>query len=98
MDLDRLHFINRSQGLGFSLQDIKHLLQFTENIRTPRKEVREFAETRLSIVRQKIRDLRAMERALGILVKQCDGHGTLNECPIVEFVLNGKTQSKRRLS
>ena len=89
-DLTRLQFIRRSQELGFSLSDIKQLLQLTGNIRTSRQKVRTFAEARLALIRQKIRDLRAMERALGSLVTQCDGKGALQGCPIVEF-LGGET-------
>lgn len=89
-DLVRLLFIRRAQELGFSLEDIKQLLQLTGSIRTPRQKVRAFAETRLALIRQKIRDLRAMERALGGLVTQCDGKGALRGCPIVEF-LGGET-------
>lgn len=85
-DLERMQFIRRAQGLGFSLQHIKHLLQLTGSIKTPRRKVREFAEARLAVIRQKIRDLREMERALGSLVAQCDGQGALQGCPIVEFV------------
>ena len=88
-DMERLLFIRRSQDLGFSLHDIQQLLKLTGNIRTPRKKVREFAAARLVLIRQKISNLQAMERALGRLVGQCDGHGPLEGCPIVEFV-NGE--------
>ncbi|MEO7100335.1 MAG: heavy metal-responsive transcriptional regulator [Luteolibacter sp.] len=85
-DLERLQFIRRSQELGFSLQDIKQILDLTNNIRTPRKMVRDFAETRLSVIRKKISDLQAMESALGSLIAQCDGKGPLKGCPIAEFI------------
>lgn len=85
-DLERLAFIRRSQQLGFSLQDIKQLLAFTGNIRTPRKKVRDFAEARLALIRQKISDLKALEKALSSLVGQCDGKGELKGCPIAEFI------------
>ncbi len=85
-DLERLQFIRRSQGLGFSLLDIKQILELTKNIRTPRKKVRDFAEARLLVIQQKIRDLRAMESALGNLVRQCDGKGPLKGCPIADFI------------
>jgi Hg(II)-responsive transcriptional regulator len=85
-DLARLEFIRRSQELGFSLHDIKQLLQLTGSIRTPRQKVRSFAEARLDQIRCKIRDLQAMERALGSLVHRCDGKGALKGCPIVEFL------------
>ena len=94
-DLDQLQFIQRAQSLGFSLTEIKELMGLTGNIRTPRRQVREFAQARLATIRQKIRALRAMERALGDLVHKCDGTGPLSGCPIVEFV--GEPQDQRRM-
>ncbi len=85
-DVERLTFIRRSQELGFSLNDIAQLLQLTGNIKTPRKNVRDFAEARLSVIRQKIADLQAMEHSLGNLVAQCDGKGALKGCPIAGFI------------
>lgn len=85
-DLERLQFIRRAQDLGFSLQDIKQLLQLTGNIKTPRKTVRDFAEARLVVIRQKISDLQAMEQSLSRLVAQCSGKGALQGCPIAEFI------------
>lgn len=85
-EVERLEFIGRAQRLGFSLSEIKQLLQLTGSIRTRRKEVRDFAEARLAAIRQKIRDLKAMERALSGLVRRCDGRGGLAGCPIAEFM------------
>lgn len=85
-DLARLEFIRRAQELGFSLQDIKQLLDLTGSISTPRKKVRDFAETRLEVIRRKIRHLQAMECTLAGLVQQCDGRGALKGCPIADFV------------
>ncbi|MES2709293.1 MAG: MerR family DNA-binding protein [Verrucomicrobiota bacterium] len=93
-DLERMRFISRAQGLGFSLADIAQLLALTGNIRTPRWKVREIAGTRLTEIQEKIRDLQAMERALGGLVAQCDGEGALRGCPIAEFVSGGNLKSK----
>ncbi len=85
-DLERLLFVRRSQELGFNLQDIKQILDLTNDIKTPRKKVRDFAEARLSVIRQKIESLRAMEGALASLVARCDGKGALKGCPIAEFI------------
>lgn len=93
-DLSRLEFIGRAQKLGFSLQDIKQLLDLTGDIRTPRKRVREFAQARLAVIRRKIEDLRAMEKALSALVNQCDGRGELKGCPIADFVVSQPTITK----
>lgn len=93
-DLDRLQFIQRAQNLGFSLGEIRELMGLTGNIRTPRAKVRKLAEARLTSIRQKIKTLRAMERALGALVEKCDGSGPLTGCPIVEFVGGNNQKSK----
>jgi DNA-binding transcriptional MerR regulator len=85
-DLERLQFIRRSQDLGFSLQDIRQILDLTGNLKTPRKKVRDFAAARLTLIREKITHLRAMENALGSLVARCDGKGALKGCPIAEFI------------
>lgn len=85
-DLERLQFISRSQALGFKLQEIGRLLQLMKTSGTPRKELRDFAEERLQVIRRKLRDLKAMERALGKLVTECDGQGSLRGCPIAEFL------------
>ncbi len=97
-DLERLHFIRRAQDLGFSLQDIKQILDLTGNIKTPRKTVRDFAEARLSVIREKITHLRAMENALGSLVARCDGKGALKGCPIAEFIGGGQTSKSKGVS
>ena len=88
-DVERLGFIRRAQELGFSLHDIGQLLALTGNVRTPRRKVREFAESRLAVIRRKIRDLKAMEKALAGLVGDCDGRGELKGCPIAEFIAGG---------
>ena len=84
--LERLGFIGRAQDLGFSLTDIKQLLDLTGDIRTPRKMVRDFAGARLELIRKKIRDLKAMEKSLTKLIGRCNGVGTLEGCPIAEFI------------
>lgn len=97
-DLERLHFIRRSQDLGFSLGDIQALLALTGNIRTPRREVRDFAEARLGVIRQKIEHLQAMERALAGLVTKCSGKGRLEGCPIADFLAGAPAPSDSPLT
>ncbi len=94
-DLQRLRFISRSQELGFSLQDIKQLLDLTCDVRTPRKKLRSFAQARLAIIRQKLSDLKAMEKALSGLVTQCDGRGEIKGCPIADFIGGQKILNKK---
>lgn len=94
-DLERLQFISRSQELGFSLSEIKELMELTGNTRTPKAKVREVAGVRLASIREKIKTLRAMEKALGSLVEQCDGTGAIKGCPIIDFI-GGKIRTKKQ--
>lgn len=54
----------------------------------------EFTKARLLTICEKIKVLRAMERALGELVEKCDGTGPLTGCPIAEFT--GGKNNKRK--
>lgn len=97
-DLKRLRFIERSKGLGFSLRDIREFIALTSDPKTPRKELRAFADAQLRLIRKKIRDLKAMEKTLAGLVSECDGEGEVEGCPIAEFASEGKdltTKGKR---
>lgn len=84
--LQRLRFIKRAQELGFSLREIKDLLVLTHSPRGTPARVRALAEEKARAIRDKIRDLRAMEAVLGKLVRQCSGTGPLKRCPIVNFL------------
>ena len=79
-----IRFIKRSQELGFSLGEIKELLALRVQKGTTCADVRERAEHKLEEVREKIADLKSIERALRQLTAMCTGHGPLSDCPILE--------------
>ncbi len=81
--LKRLSFIRRCRELGFSLDEVRDLLGLVDGGDYTCAEVRDRSIVRLGDVRQKIRDLRKMERTLKEMVSQCDG-GLVPECPIVD--------------
>jgi MerR family mercuric resistance operon transcriptional regulator len=81
--LKRLSFIRRCRELGFSLDEVRGLLGLVDGGDYICAEVRDLSIVRLGDVRQKIRDLRKMERTLKEMVSQCDG-GLVPECPIVD--------------
>ena len=82
-DLKRLSFIRRCRDLGFSLDEVRGLLGLVDGGDYTCAEVRDLSIVHLGDVRQKIRDLRKMERTLKEMVSQCDG-GLVPECPIVD--------------
>ena len=80
----RLLFIRRCRELGFSLNEIDGLLCLTDDDKSC-VQVRELTATHLNDVRDKIKDLKKMERALRDMVAQCDAD-TSPDCPIIEVL------------
>jgi MerR family mercuric resistance operon transcriptional regulator len=80
--VSRLRFIKRAQGLGFSLDEVKLLLELSVGEHCA--ETRTFAAQKKRLVDKKIADLRAIQAALNKLIRACGtgrkGHG----CPIIE--------------
>lgn len=85
--ISRLRFIRRAKQLGFTLKEIQELL-FLNDGGGNRKSVRAVAEKRVLDVAQKIEELLCIRKTLEHLVKQCDGHGPLIGCPIIEAMSN----------
>ena len=82
-DATRLCFIRRARDLGFSLEEIRHLLDLADQKSRSCQRVHDIAIDHLAEVRAKIADLRRMERVLSTLVKAC-AQGTMPACPLLE--------------
>ena len=81
----RLRFIRRARELGFTLDDIRTLLELAEPGRASCGEVQKIASLHLQSVRAKLADLARMERLLTDTVTQCSGDGSL-ACPVLEML------------
>ncbi len=82
-DLRRLGFVRRLRELGFSLENVRALLDLAEAKRTACREVRDVAARHLDEVQGKLKDLRRMERVLKDMVASCE-RGVTPDCPIIE--------------
>jgi MerR family mercuric resistance operon transcriptional regulator len=69
--LERLRFIRASQSTGFSIADIRKLLDLTFSSDPPCGEVIDLAKNRLADVRQRLADLKRVEKALARSLEQC---------------------------
>ena len=81
-DISRLKFIQRAQRMGFSLEDIGHLLDFREAPQEAKPEVRQLAGEKLANVQEHLRELKSLRDELTLLINLC----TTSEdgCPIIE--------------
>ncbi len=82
-DRRRLSFVMRGRELGFSLEEIKGLLALLDTDRVTCEEVYRRTENHLATVREKIRDLKRLERILSTTSAQCSGDQA-PECPIID--------------
>lgn len=83
----RLRFIMRGRALGFSIVDLKDLLQLVDRRAVTCAEVRPTAQAHLAVVREKLADLRCMERILGEIVRSCSGDD-VPDCPLIDALLD----------
>lgn len=81
--LGRLSFVRRARDLGFTLDQVRHLLDLADDRSRDCAAVDAIARRHLAEVERKIADLEALRRELADLVGQC-GHGTVAECRIIE--------------
>src|SRR5215467_10692218 len=63
-DVARLTFIKQMQGLGFSLHEIKQLLDLRDRGGHACREVKSLLSSKLAEIRGKIRELQNLEREL----------------------------------
>ncbi len=78
-----VRFIKRAQELGFTLREIEDLIELRQS---PRRgaDVRAVAAAKVEDIERRIRQLKAIRKALGGLVAACDCEGGSLTCPIIE--------------
>ena len=81
--LKRLSFIRRSRDLGFSLDQVRALLDLSDDRDRPCEAVDIIAKTHLAEVDRKIADLRALRRELNGMITRCRC-GTVADCRIID--------------
>jgi len=82
-DAGRIRFIKRAQELGFTLREIKGLLELNLRPRATCDDVKRHADAKRDELGRKIRDLQKMKRALMKLSAACgDGRDAVTQCRI----------------
>ena len=86
--VERIRFIRQAQELGFTLAEIRELLELRIDPRNNCADVKQRAEAKIDDVDQKIEALRKMRHALVAITQRCSGQGNVSECPILEALAN----------
>jgi MerR family mercuric resistance operon transcriptional regulator len=77
----RLRFIKDAQALGFSLEEVADLLALEDGRQC--REAGQLGAKKLATVRERLAQLRRIERALAQLVSQCDVNRGKVRCPLI---------------
>lgn len=85
----RLIFIRRARELGFSLEEVRALLGLGGGHDLTCGEVRALTQHHIAAIRDKVRDLKRLERTLCDLAAQCKAD-KVPDCPILD-ALNATT-------
>ncbi len=87
----KIHFIKRSQELGFTLREAKELLDLKIKDQARCSDVLIKTEEKIHEIDQKIEDLQKMKRSLKGLANCChDMNQPLSDCPILECFVERK--------
>ena len=82
-DVRRLHFVRRGRKLGFALDELRGLLRLVDGHTYSCEEVHALTVEHLTDIRQKIVDLRRLERVMSDMAAQCT-RDQVPECPIID--------------
>ncbi len=90
----RLRFIRRAKELGFSLGEIKELLDLRVSPETPRGEVKRTALAKIADLEERIATLEQMKSALQEITAACSGEGPVGSCPILDALENDRSEEE----
>ena len=79
----QLRFIRRAKTLGFTLEEIRHLLALSVDRQRGVKAVKQRAQRRLAEIDARIAELQRVRAGLAELVEACPGPGAPEQCPIL---------------
>lgn len=98
----RLHFIRRGRELGFSLEELRGLLRLVDGHSYTCAEVHALTVEHLTDIRQKIVDLKRLERVMSNMAASCS-RDQIPECPVIDALFKmppvqrpGSPVSRRR--
>ena len=87
-DIAGLRFVRRARQLGFTLDEIRALMQLADTDGDDvRAEARSLAAAHAADIRAKIADLHAMETVLTEAIRECDG--SQPTCPLIVVLSEG---------
>lgn len=82
-DVHRLRFVQRARGLGFSIEECRHLLSLYDNDARASADVKALALDKVDQIERKIVELQSLRTTLLGLAAHCHGDDR-PDCPIMD--------------
>ena len=82
-DIHKLRFLQRSRGLGFSVEECRQLLALYEDKSRASADVKVIAAHKIAEIDRKMTELKELKHTLGHLVDTCHGDQR-PDCPILD--------------
>ncbi len=96
-DVETLNFIGRVQNLGFTLKEVRELLELRRSRLQPCAPVRRRLDEKLADVQQKVSDLQKLEHELRLALRSCNKELRKRSahCPILREKSNSRPGSAK---
>jgi len=91
-EVKRLNFIRHARELGFSIEDIRDLLNLAARPNQPCHDADSIARRNLEAIERRISQLSALRRELARMVDECQ-HGRICECRVIEVLADQRSMS-----
>lgn len=94
--LEQLQFIQAAQATGFTLADIRTLLDLREGNTAPCSQVQTIIETRLDDVAKRMKDLRGVQRVLQSSLDLCREAEASGRCQVMDSLAASKARGGKK--
>jgi len=91
--LKRLIFIRRSRQLGFTIHEVRSLLQLVDSGDYTCSEIKALTLEHVVGIRRKIADLGRLEQVLEVMISQCE-NDQIPDCPIIDALFDSTTHGE----
>jgi len=85
--IERMRFIRHGRDLGFPLEAIRELIALSQDKEHSCSEVDEIAKRHASDIRLRIKRLKAVEKELNRMIKEC-AFDRIAECRVIKILAN----------
>lgn len=82
--LENINFIKNSQELGFTLEEIKDLVQIKFQDCSTGKDVKNLVQEKIEKINCQLETLKSQKKFLEKLDSNCNGKMPVSECPILD--------------